>query len=315
MGSRQRPVVSLEDLSTWCEGRFKSALRNVMFEVGYSSAVFGITLNDDRQLVAKVRQWRERLASCWQVHRSMWEAGFPCPEPLGPPERHGSLAVSFEGYLSGGEPLPRGTGAARELGRVLAELVKLAPGAGGFPELDAPWGFLRWDDEGDTWPPATDITENLNSKHEPQWIDHAAKVARSIIRANELPPVLGHGDWWSENIRWENGRLHAVDDWDSVVSLPEPAIAGVAAALFADGQSTIEESAAFLDAYVSTSDRRWNTTEYQMSWAAGLWARLFDARKESVQGGLKFAALLKGEVEERLDRAGVRFTLHGHETP
>ena len=28
---------------------------NVMFEVGYSSAVFGITLNDDRQLVAKVR--------------------------------------------------------------------------------------------------------------------------------------------------------------------------------------------------------------------------------------------------------------------
>ena len=89
----------------------------------------------------------------------MWEAGFPCPEPLGPPERHGSLAVSFEGYLSRGEPLPRGTG------------------------------------------------------------------------------------------------------------------------------------------------------------AAGLWAILFDARKESVQGGLKFAALLKGEVEERLDRAGVRFTLHGHETP
>jgi hypothetical protein len=110
-------------------------------------------------------------------------------------------------------------------------------------------------------------------------------------------------------------RNEDVDDWDSLVSLPEPAIAGVAAALSASGQSTIQESAAFLDAYVSTSDRRWNTTEYQVSWAAGLWARLFDARKESVQGGSKFAALLEGEVEERLDRAGVKFTLHGHKAP
>ena len=33
----------------------------------------------------------------------MWEAGFPCPEPFGPPEKRDNLAISFERYLPGGE--------------------------------------------------------------------------------------------------------------------------------------------------------------------------------------------------------------------
>jgi hypothetical protein len=128
----------------------------------------------------------------------------------------------------------------------------------------------------------------------------------SSIPPNWLPPVIGHGDWWSDNIRWEGGCLLSVDDWDSIVSLSEPAIAGVAAALFSYGQSTIEESATFLDSYIAISGRRWNAFEHQLAWAAGLWARLFDARKESMRGVFEFATLLEGEVEERLDRAGVK---------
>src|SRR5512147_1965587 len=132
MGSRQRPVISQEDLSAWCMARFEAPLSDIIFESGYSSAVFGIVLGEDRRVVVKVRPWHERLVSCWGVQRQMWEAGFPCPEPLGPPERHDSLAVSFERYLQGGAHLSRGRGAAEELGRVLAELVKLAPPSGAF---------------------------------------------------------------------------------------------------------------------------------------------------------------------------------------
>ena len=309
MSSRQRPVVSQEDLSTWCMARFGSPLSAVIFESGYSSAVLGIVLGDDRRVVVKVRPWQERLISCWRVHRQMWEAGFPCPEPLGPPERHDSLAISFENYLPGGECLPRGIGTAEELGGVLAALVKLAPPAAAFPHLSPQWGFLRWDDPGDTWPPATDIAEDLNRRHDPAWIEQAARLARPIIRGSRLPAVIGHGDWWTDNIRWEGGRLLSVDDWDSIVSLSEPALAGVAAALFAFGQSTIEESAAFLDAYSTASGRRWNTLEYRHAWAAGLWARLFDARKATMLGDYEFAARLSGEVEERLERAGVKIHL------
>jgi hypothetical protein len=296
----------MKDLSAWCEDRFASPLRDVLFETGYSSAVFGIVLGNGQCVVAKIRSWQERLIPCGQVHRQMWEAGFACPEPLGPPQRYANLAVSFERYLPGGEPLPRGPEAAQELGRVLAELVKSAPPASSFLGLSPAWGFMRWDDPGEAWPPATDIAADLNTQPEPHWIERSARLARSILRENKLPPVIGHGDWWSDNIRWEGGRLLAVDDWDSLVSLSEPAIAGVAAALFAFGQSTLAESNEFLNAYIAASGRHWTTLEYQIAWAAGLWARLFDARKESMRGSLEFATLLEGEVEERLDRAGAK---------
>jgi hypothetical protein len=306
MGSRQRPVVSQEKLSSWCVARFESPLSHILFESGYSSAVFGIVLSNDQRIVAKVRPWHERLVSCWGVHQHMWANGFPCPEPLSPPERYDNLAISFERYLPGGEHLSRGFSAAEELGRVLAELVKLAPPSSNFPHLYPYWGFLRWNDLGDTWPSAPDIAEDLNTQIDPTWIERVARSARSIIRSSKLPAVIGHGDWWTDNIRWDGGRLLAVDDWDSIVSLSEPAIAGVGAALFAFGQSTVEESATFLDAYISASGRRWSTLEYQHAWAAGLWARLFDARKATLLGDYKFAAQLKEEVEERLERAGVR---------
>ena len=239
----------------------------------------------------------------------MWEAGFPCPEPLGPPERHDSLAISFENYVPGGEHLPPGIESAKELGHVLAELVKLAPPSDTIHNLYPQWGFLRWDDPGDTWPSATDIAEDINMGHDPAWIEHAARLARSIIRGSKLPTIIGHGDWWSDNIRWDNGRLLSVDDWDSIVCLSEPAIAGVAAALCAFGQSTIEESVTFLDAYITASGRHWSTIEYQHAWAAGVWARLFDARKATMLGDYQFATQLEGEVEERLDRAGVKMDL------
>lgn len=306
MSSRQRPVVSQDDLSAWAMARFESPLNSIIFESGYSSAVFGIVLSNNRHVVVKVRPWYDRLVSSWQVHRKVWETGFPCPEPLGPPEKQGNRAISFENYLPGGEHLSHDMNDAEELGRVLAELVKLAPPADTSPALDPLWGFMRWDDPGNIWPSAIDIADDLNTRHDPVWIEQAAQLARSKIREIKLPKVIGHGDWWTDNIRWENGRLLSVDDWDSIVSLPEPAIAGVAAALFAFGESTIEESKIFLDAYIAASGRSWSLLEYQHAWATGLWARLFDARKATMLGNYKVATQLNEEVEERLGLAGVK---------
>lgn len=306
MGSRQRPVVSREMLSTWCKAQFGSPLRGILFESGYSSAVFGIVLLNDERIVAKIRRWDDRLMACWHIHRHMWEAGFACPEPLVSPAKHDTLAVSFERYLPGGIHLTGGVESAKKLASVLAELIRLAPPADSFPNLSPPWGFLRWDDPGDKWPPATDIAADLNAYHDPPWIEHAAQQARAVIRDSHLPPVIGHGDWWSDNIRWENGQLLAVDDWDSMVSLSEPVVAGVAAALFSSGQSTVEESAAFLEAYIAASGQQWDSHEYRAAWAAGLWARLFDARKESIRGNAQVADRLEGEVQARLHLAGIK---------
>ncbi len=283
-------------------------VRDILFESGYSSAVFGVALSNDRNVVVKVRPWDERLLSCWRVHRALWEGGFPCPEPLGPTENVSGRAVSVEDYLPGGEKLPRGGDTASRLARVLAELVGSAPAPDTVGRLEPRLGFLRWDHPGSSlWPSARDAGGDLNEFNEPTWIDDYATLVRTKLTRTTLAVVVGHGDWWSENIRWQDGRVLAVDDWDSLVVLPEAAIVGVGAALFADGASTIEESEQFLDAYIHASGRRWSSEEMQVAWGSGLWARLFDARKNTTWGST-IPAELAGEVEARALRSGIDTT-------
>ena len=96
-----------------------------------------------------------------------------------------------------------------------------------------------------------------------------------------------------------------MDDWDSVVALPEAALVGAAAALHAGGCSTVGESEAFLEAYAAASGRPWSEDEVEVAWAAGLWARLFDARKDLALGSGASAGRLRPEVAGRAERAGL----------
>jgi hypothetical protein len=80
------------------------------------------------------------------------------------------------------------------------------------------------------------------------------------------PPVVGHADWEEPNLRWVDRRLHVVHDWDSVVSRPEAALAGVAAAVYpvcgGPGTATLEESAAFLRVYEQVRGQPWSVDEW-----------------------------------------------------
>lgn len=285
MPSVERPEVAAADLSVLCREQLGAPLAELLFEGGYSSAVFGVRLADDRQVVVKLRRWRDRLAHCYDVHRFVWERGFACPEPLAPPMRRGSVAVSFEALVPGGAPLEGGPDTPASLGRVLAELVAATPapppGGGLAPDV----GFLRWNHDGDgLWPRATDVARDLNEVTELGWLDDYGHAVRERLVHVDSPAVIGHGDWWSENVRWENGKVLAVDDWDSTVALPEPALAGVASALFSGGASSVDEGELFLDSYATTAGADWTDDDVELAWAAGLWARLYDARKETALG-------------------------------
>jgi hypothetical protein len=77
-----------------------------------------------------------------------------------------------------------------------------------------------------------------------------------------------------------------VHDWDSLVSRPEAAIAGVAAAVFpglgGPGMATLEETAAFLLAYEHARGLCWRREDREVCWAAGLWIRAYNAKKDAV---------------------------------
>jgi Ser/Thr protein kinase RdoA (MazF antagonist) len=125
-----------------------------------------------------------------------------------------------------------------------------------------------------------------------------------------LPPVAGHADWESQNLRWHDGRPLAVHDWDSAVAQPEPVVAGLAAAVWpatgAPGEAaTVEQTDQFLAAYEQARGRPWTPAERQACWAAGLWVQAFSAKKQHMAGGGPDLDRLAAEVPERAPRAGL----------
>jgi hypothetical protein len=101
-----------------------------------------------------------------------------------------------------------------------------------------------------------------------------------------------------------------VHDWDSVVAQPEAAIAGQAAAVWpatgGPGQAaSVAQTEQFLAAYAQARRQPWTRGEWEMAWAAGLWVRCFNAKKDAVRGGGPQLDRLVAEVAARGHNAGI----------
>jgi hypothetical protein len=90
--------------------------------------------------------------------------------------------------------------------------------------------------------------------------------------------------------------IHLADGRDVVVKV-RPRIPRLAAL------ATVEDSAAFLDAYQQARGRGWTAREYQACWAAGLWQRAFDAKLQSSEREPEI--LTRQEASARLTLAGL----------
>jgi Phosphotransferase enzyme family len=311
----------MDALAVWC-GRWQGAPPAAeLFEAGYLSTVRGLRLADGREVVVKVRPRGSRLAGCAVVHRALWTAGFPCPEPLVDLQPLDGYAATAETLVrDAGEPPPDSELAALSAA-ALARLVELAPEPGSVPTLIPSPSWAGWDHAGPAlWPPPEDRDVDLNAYPEPRWLARVAAAVRDRLRGHAGSPVIGHGDWHPENLRWHGPHLIAVHDWDSVICQPEPAIADLAAASFLGiedppGMASVQDSAAFLDAYQQTRGRRWTSGDYAACWAAGLWQRAFDAKTRSLHGDPE-QILTRHEAQARLRLAGLnpRLAAEMHKT-
>ena len=72
--------------------------------------------------------------------------------------------------------------------------------------------------------------------------------------------------------------------------------------------ASVEDSAAFLDAYQHARGRRWTSADYAACWAAGLWQRAFDAKTRSLDGDPE-QILTRYEAGARLRLAGLNPSL------
>src|ERR1700730_8184708 len=66
-------------LARWCMEHLCSLPAEEIFKSGYLSAVIGLRLPDDREVVVKVRPDSPRVAACVEVQRRVFQAGYPCP--------------------------------------------------------------------------------------------------------------------------------------------------------------------------------------------------------------------------------------------
>ena len=245
------------------------------------------------------------------VQATLAGAGFPCPRPLAGPAPLGRLAATAEELVPGGDLLPPGPGAAGRFARLLAELVRLAPVPAALPTLRPSPAWAAWDhDRPGLWPLPDDRDGDLDDHPGPAWLDRVAAAVRTRLAGLGLPSLVGHADWESQNIRWRGDRPLAVHDWDSAVAQPEPVVAGLAAAVWpADGTpdqaATVEQTEQFVAAYEQARGRPWTPAERQACWAAGLWVRAFNAKKERLSGGGPQLERLAAEVGERAARAGL----------
>ena len=285
-------------LASWCVEHLGSGVGEVVFRAGYFSDVVGVVLDDGCRVVVKIRPAAPRLAECARVQASLAEASFPAPELLVAPAPYpDGRAASAEALVDA----PGGRATADAWAALLANQVRLsaAADAGALAPFPA---WVRWDhDEHGLWPIPDDREVDLNSRAV-DWIDRAAATVRDTLLSARGPLVVGHVDWVPQNVWWhQDGSPHAVHDWDSLAALPEPAVAGVAAAIFTE-DATVDDTRAFLDAYRAAAGA-WTPAQTQAAWAAGLWVRLFDAKKDLLAG--RGNALDEQQAQERLSIAGL----------
>ena len=306
----RRPVVAPDALAGWCTRWLGAPPAAELFEAGWLSTVQGLRLTDGREVVVKVRPGAPRLAGCAAVHRALWAAGFPCPEPLVDLQPLDGYAATAETFVpDAGQPPPDSELPALSAA-ALARLVELAPDPGSVPSLAPSPSWAGWDHAGPgLWPAPEDRDVDLNAYPEPQWLTRVAAAVRDRLRRHPGRPVIGHGDWHPENLCWRGRHLIAVHDWDGVISQSEPVIAGLAAAGFRglggpSGAASVEDSAAFLDAYQQARGCRWTAADHAACWAAGLWQRAFDAKTLSLDGDPE-QILPRPEARGRLRLAGL----------
>ena len=295
-------------LSSWCAEHLGAEPTAVLFERRSLSAVTGLRLADGREVVVKAREDEGRAAACVTAQGRLAERGFPCPRPLTPVIAAGGLAVHAEEFRPGGAPLPGDSpDVAVRCAEVFARLMTELAGVSVPPPLPNP-RWARWDHADPGLWPSIGFLDERDQSVVPAYVVETATRARKRLLAAGLPCVLGHADFEAQNLRWHDGQIRSVDDWDSLAWQPEAALAGAASGTFASTSpptlAPIESSAAFLAAYQDLRGRRFTDEEREVAWAAGLWPAAHNARWEALHGDRPVCGeAVRAQAAERLRRA------------
>jgi aminoglycoside phosphotransferase (APT) family kinase protein len=227
-----------EAMDAFCRTHLGSGLRGYLFYGASVGSTHGVQLDDGQELVIKVRPPpeinpclsldRRSLESICRVMKWLADRGYPCPKPtLGPTPLAKGLAT-VEEFLHRGQ---RANGFDPEFRNLiasgLAELIEL------LRSFEGEVAYLKHFKRGKSlYPqPHSKLFDFEKTAKGAEWIDAFAERARRA-EAHEGKPVLGHADWRVEHLRFQDGRIVATYDWDSLAFCPETQLVGISAHAF-----------------------------------------------------------------------------------
>jgi hypothetical protein len=260
---------SASELESWIDALCKRELGHRVVDAHFASksvgAVFGVTLADAARVVLKVfpsNYDEPELRAIESCLAHLVASGFPAPQQLVP------LFHVDDGWAAFYELAPGRTFDAhlpsvrQELARLLAEFARLTT------SID-PTDLRLASCSGDTlWPAPHRIGIEVKSSGG-EWIDARAARAQRVIRSARLPFIAAHMDWSTKNaLFFDDHRVSAILDWDSLQRASEPEMVGCAAAEFTVrwppfGSFTPSraEASAFVREYEEARGRRFATIE------------------------------------------------------
>jgi len=282
------PAAIAAAVGDFCRAHLGAGVSGYAFFATSVGSVHGVVLEDGRRAVVKVHRAdadHVHLDAVQQVQAQLAAAAFPSPRPLlGPTPLARGLATA-ETLLDEGswadphDPATRWTMAATlaaltESCRPLAAIEGLGSLREGARRL---WG--RPHDRRFDFP---------GTSRGAEWIDRLRHAADERLEELALGPnVVGHGDFRAEHLRFKDGRVSAVYDWDSIGFAPEPAAVGQAAHAFTADWSrrgwhlpTLEESLAFISDYERARGAQFTPEERQGARAGLVAAWSYSARCE-----------------------------------
>ncbi|MBV9135398.1 MAG: hypothetical protein JO318_22025, partial [Chloroflexi bacterium] len=139
---------SAAELDDWCRRWLGSPPQAELFSGGGVSRVVALHLVDGQDVVIKIRRPETRVYGCAVAQRRIWQAGYPCPEPLAGPAPLGEQFATAERFVPDGSELEPTVGNAERYAWALAELVRLAPSPREVPSLEPPRVWAWWDSPG-----------------------------------------------------------------------------------------------------------------------------------------------------------------------
>jgi hypothetical protein len=286
LGTSDAELIS-QTVQELCKLHLGQSITEVEFwEVSVSLTV-GLRLGRDR-VVVKFRSPNnitlETLQTVCQIQQGLSEQGFPAPRLVLMPMSYANCLMSVEQLLDQGEncdahdPIIR-----RAMAHGLAEQIRLAES---FQQLNLPRSRFHptqlWEK------PHNALFDFANTRRGAEWIDAIAAEAQAILQSYDAPLVVGHMDWSAKNMRFQNGRLSAVYDWDSLRLENELVIVGNAAKGFlatwyvevGARVPTPEEVHQFIRDYEIAKGQAFTTADLRVITAAFIYSMAYTARCE-----------------------------------